>query len=56
MPEIDPLTADDDLPPSKSELKRQMAIWRLSSDLLGGKSSSAVKGSISGMRPFYWMV
>ncbi len=43
MPEIDFLTTDDDLPPSKSELKRQMAERQKLAEALSTLTSDALK-------------
>ena len=43
MAEIDPLIANDDLPPSKSELKRQMAERQKLAEALSTLTSDALK-------------
>ena len=43
MAEIDPLIANDDLPPSKSELKRQMAERQKLAEALSALTSDALK-------------
>ncbi len=43
MPKIDPLSADDDFPPSKSELKRQMADRQKLAEALSALASDALK-------------